>query len=218
MNPRVKRGLDAAIAVLAVACVFVTYRAFQPRKAAPPSAIESPSAAPAAGETPMPGEMPVAAASDAPDPNPERTLMLRMREFFESIAKGRAGDAAVLFLDPQKRASWKENLERVEKRGNPIAAYDIPHLFEAPYCAVEAADRGKGRCRFPILIYRRENDVVEWAIIATRMMRKDGEWWIDEYEQERIDEAAFTRAAKAAGQGKEPPEPESGEASAPGSG
>jgi hypothetical protein len=165
----------------------VTYWSFQPRSEAE-LAQEREEAPPEPTPTPAPTPPQV-----PDDPNPERTLIMESMNFFQSIAQKKFGEAAGMFESPEKQNQWETNLKRVEEVGNPIVAFEIEKFNERDYCRMESGSRTKARCDFPILLYRRDNDVREWASITVNFSFVDGRWRIAFYNQEALDKEAYDK-------------------------
>ncbi|MCZ7583562.1 MAG: hypothetical protein M5R36_09645 [Deltaproteobacteria bacterium] len=55
-------------------------------------------------------------------------------------------------------------------------------------------DETKGRCDFPILLRRRDREVVEWAAIGIDLERADdGRWRFVYYQQDSLDKEAYDK-------------------------
>jgi len=174
---------DAVLFVMFLVCLGLTYRACRERpvEVTSPAVMETPTPAP----TPTPPE-PV-------DPNPERTLILTAMTFFENVANKRFEDAALMFYDEDKQQAWRENLRRVEKFGNPIAAFEVEGFRVAKYCKTDADNDRRARCDFPILLHRRDKGVSQWAAIGMDFIKVEGRWRILYYQQLQLDKEAYNR-------------------------
>lgn len=176
------RPADLLLVIMALVSVLLTYRSFRPR--APQVPAETIMFEPVSTPTPTPKPV---------DLDPVRTLTLTALTFFEAVADGRYADAASLFAEEEKRKKWEDNLNRVAKYGNPIAAYKIEKVLERPYCKINLKDENKARCDFPIYLIRRYRDVAEWAAIGMNLEKVGGEWKIVYYRQEALDKDAYDK-------------------------
>ncbi len=205
---QLRRILELVLAVLFVVNSVLTYRACRMREPEPEAQVVATdgAAVPAGANVPTPVPTP----PPTPDPNPERTLILTAMTFFQHIADRRYDEASAMFRDDDKRRQWSENLRRVAKMGNPIAAFEIEDHLNRPYCKAEIASGERGSCSFPILLYRKDRNVSEWAAIKIEFAKIDGEWRITYYEQIPLDKDAYDarraeeeRRAKAAREARE---------------
>ncbi|MCC6158597.1 MAG: hypothetical protein IT350_11150 [Deltaproteobacteria bacterium] len=186
---QLRRILELVLVVLFVVNATLTYRACRTRETEPDAPViaqageaeDGGSVAPTPAPTPPP----------PPDPNPERTLILTAMTFFQHISDRRYDEASSMFRDDDKRRQWSENLRRVAKMGNPIAAFEIEEHLNRPYCKSEIASGERGSCSFPILLYRKDRNISEWASIKMELAKVDGEWRITYYEQIPLDKDAY---------------------------
>ncbi len=182
---RTIRILDAAIVLLFLVCVVLTYRSCKPS-----DAIETSENLGLAAQKPTPTPAPTPKPRD---PDPERTLILTAMAFFEAISDGRHADAAAMFADADKQIKWEANLQRVAKYGNPVVAFEIEKTFERNYCKVDLKDKTKARCDFPILLHRKDNDISGWAAIGMNLELEAGQWKIVYYQQDELDKEAYDK-------------------------
>ncbi len=186
---QLRRILELVLAVLFVVNATLTYRACRTREPEPEAPVVAQPAE--KGEEVANAPTPVPTPPPTPDPNPERTLILTAMTFFQHIADRRYDEASSMFRDDDKRKQWSENLRRVAKMGNPIAAFEIEEHLNRPYCKAEIASGERGSCSFPILLYRKDRNISEWASIKMELAKVDGEWRITYYEQIPLDKEAY---------------------------